>query len=298
MGPDSCWTIRSAQETDRERISNLISVASWRHQHLDWFTALDLIGQGPFLVALADRQPVACLACTPDSPQVAWLRVVAIASGVPLSRIWDDLWPPAESQLRSVGAAHVAALPSSEWLAPLLKASGFVEVNQVVFLEWSGLPPQPDKSFPGLRALRSSDLAAVASLDQRAFAPLWQLSKASLAKATGQAAVASVIEHEGRVMGYQVSTASAFGAHLARLAVDPALRRQGAGAALTLEAIRGLARRGFQRVTVNTQTDNEPSLRLYESLGFRRINQSYPVYQLDLTSARRRAQNPASRAGH
>jgi ribosomal-protein-alanine N-acetyltransferase len=297
MGPDSRWTIRSAQETDRERISNLIRVAAWRHQHLDWFTALDLIGQEPFLLALADRQPVACLACTPDSPQVAWLRVVAIASGVPLGRIWEDLWPPAESHLLSAGATLVAALPSSEWLAPLLQASGFVEANQVVFLERSGLSTQSDKSFPGLRALRPSDLAAVASLDQRAFAPPWQLSEASLTKATGQAAVASVIEHEGRVMGYQVSTASAFGAHLARLAVDPALRRQGAGTALTLDAIRGLARRGFRHVTVNTQMDNEPSLRLYQSLGFRRTGQSYPVHQLDLTSARRRAQNPTSGAG-
>jgi len=297
MKPHGDWTIRSAQEADRERISRLISGASWRHQHLDWFTALDLIDQEPFLLALSDRQLVACLACAPESPQVAWLRLVAIASGVPLSRVWADLWPAAESQLRSAGVARVAALPTTEWPASLLKASGFVEVNQVVFLEWSGLSPQPYKGFPGLRALRPPDLDGVAGVDRRAFAPLWQLSKASLAKATEQSAVASVIEAEGRVMGYQVSTASAFGAHLARLAVDPDLRRQGAGTALILDAIRGLTRRGLRRVTVNPQADNEPSLRLYESRGFRRMDQSYPVFQLDLTSAHRRAQNPGSGPG-
>jgi len=54
---------------------------------------------------------------------------------------------------------------------------------------------------------------------------------------------------------------------------------------LVTDALHQLHRRGFDRVTVNTQESNLPSLSLYARLGFRRTGQVYPVHTLALSAA-------------
>jgi ribosomal protein S18 acetylase RimI-like enzyme len=103
-----------------------------------------------------------------------------------------------------------------------------------------------------------------------------------LAAALAQAQVASVAVVDGRLAGYQISTASALGAHLARLAVGPEAQGEGVGRALVIDALHAHVQRGFAKVTVNTQTDNAPALQLYGGLGFLRTEQQYPIYQMEV----------------
>lgn len=275
------WTIRQATPDDRAALAALLESAPWRHEHIDWCEAQDLLGQQPFLLVQEGTRLVGCLACTPENGEVGWVRLFAAARGEHVSRIWDLLWQPVEVALRTSGPSTMAALATTSWLPSLVERSGFEHLHDVIFLEWPGraLPPVPSPVIGRLRPMERSDLASVAEADARAFAPIWQLSARSLSAAFAQAAVASVIEIDGQTVGYQISTASALGAHLARLAVDPAHQGQGLGTILASDALRSLVRLGYNRVTVNTQSDNRPSLRLYARLGFRRTGMAFPVYQ-------------------
>ena len=78
-------------------------------------------------------------------------------------------------------------------------------------------------------------------------------------------------------------SSSALGAHIARLAVSPKWQGKGFGSALVREAMQYALDMGFSQLSVNTQSDNQRSQRLYLSLGFKDTNHAYPVWQKQLT---------------
>jgi ribosomal protein S18 acetylase RimI-like enzyme len=53
----------------------------------------------------------------------------------------------------------------------------------------------------------------------------------------------------------------------------PAYRRQGLTRAALLEGLRRMRARGMERVCISTGESNTPARRLYESIGFRIVNQ-------------------------
>ena len=99
-----------------------------------------------------------------------------------------------------------------------------------------------------------------------------------------QASYASVAREGSRVLGYQLSTASPLGTHLARLAVRPEAQRRGLGAALVSDLISHIGQSGPSRLTVNTQARNSASLALYRKLRFELTGEHYPVYAVDIPS--------------
>ena len=103
-----------------------------------------------------------------------------------------------------------------------------------------------------------------------------------LAEAITQASSASLIEDQGEVLGYQITTSSPFGAHLARLAVQPSHQREGLGTALVNDAIESIQQIGLGQLSVNTQEKNTSSRRLYEKLGFRTTGKEFPVFEIQL----------------
>lgn len=283
MPAQNQWTIRPASSADRSVVSSLLAASSWKHQHLDWFSALELIGMPPYYLAMEGPRAIGCLACPPDVPEVDWLRLFVVQTGYAVGSVWDSLWEVVREAARLSGATVAAALPTVEWMPALLERAGFEKVNEVVFLEWDASPPPVVRPAPArVRPFRPREIAAVAEIDHRAFRPLWQLSDRALGAALAQAAVATVAEVDGAIVGYQITTATGVGAHLARLAVDPPLQRSGIGTLLVADALRSLSRRGLHRVSVNTQSDNRPSLRLYSSLAFAPSGQAFPVYTFPL----------------
>lgn len=277
------WTIQPVSEDDFDLVRGLLDGASRQHRHLDWATAEDLLHQQPYLLASDQGLPLACLACPPDPPQAAWIRLFAVASGYDLATSWALLWAQTKPRLEALGADSCAALAIPVWLPELLEESGFVQTDSVVFLEWDAGGPAPDGNGElEFSPLLKTDLAAVAGLDQQAFEPLWQHSLESLTLALGQSSYARVLRLGEQIAAYQISTASAHGGHLARLAVDPPHQGQGIASALVADVLRHFRDRGHPRVTVNTQGANERGQSLYERLGFVRTGQSFAVYQLRL----------------
>lgn len=283
MQSQSPWTVRQTQSSDQDLISTLLTNASHKHIHFDWLNVLDLLDEAPFLIALNKDGAVACLACQPDPPQVAWIRLFAVLKDVPKYPVWDRLWKAAAEDAVKLGASQAVALTTQDWFTPFLKQYGFVETNKVIFFKWEGDPP-PNTQGPGvkLRKMDTEDLPAVALVDQSAFDPVWALSLRSLRTAYHLSSLATVILKGDRIVAYQMTTSSALGAHIARLAVHPDLQGMGCGKALIANVLHSFSQRGFAQVTVNTQADNFRSQQLYRSLGFQPTGQRFSLLETKL----------------
>ncbi len=274
------WSIRQSSKRDRGIVSTLLNTAEKKHQHLDWLEPYDLLDQSPFLLCFNRNTLTACMACPPETAESAWMRILAIKHHSALHLAWDQLWPAALSELVKLELQSLAVLALPRWLEDLLINANFIATNHVIFYEWSsGDPPEFSKPPGTLRGIRPSDLETISELDHRAFGRLWRNSSDELRKGLKQSTLATVFEHEGKIIGYQFSTASAWGGHLARLAVDPEHQGKDIGTALVTDLIRQFSKRGFQRITVNTQGDNIISHRLYRRLGFKETGDRYPVYE-------------------
>ncbi len=277
-------SVRSAEEQDRKQLASLVHFETYVHRHLDWRPPLDWMGYHPYLVAEGQHGLLGALVCPPDPPDVAWIRLFAISSEWSVTEAWQHLWPQAQYQLSKRGDIHVAAIPLQEWFRNLLGKSQFHLAHNIVVLTWergSRLPSPPH--FPvTIRPMNLDDLPAVEELDWAAFGQLWRNSLESLQLAFKQSALATVAEDERGLLGYQISTASPMGGHLARLAVLPEAQSKGIGYGLVYDLLNQFERRGAIRVTVNTQEDNASSLSLYRKANFRRTGEMYPVYQFDM----------------
>jgi ribosomal protein S18 acetylase RimI-like enzyme len=130
-----------------------------------------------------------------------------------------------------------------------------------------------------VRPARQDDLARLIPIEQAAFAPRWRCSAETLALAWGKAATFTVAERQGEILGFQVSLASDQRAHLVRLTVHPAAQQSGVGARLLTDALARYAALNLKSVSLNTQSDNLPSQRLYAALNFRRVGSPLPVWE-------------------
>jgi ribosomal protein S18 acetylase RimI-like enzyme len=276
--------MRSAVLTDRQQIASLLHVSPYIHRHLDWRHPLDWLGSPPFLVLENRGQVISALACPPDPPQIAWVRLFATSGMISLEESWQTLWDAARLELAGKGRFMAAAIVLQEWYKSLLLASGFSSRQSIVMLECEGQVPVEGSLMAGLsiRTMLPYDLPAVAEVDASAFDLLWQNSLPSLEQAYPQAALATVVEADGQLLGYQLSTRNPYGIHLARLAVRPEMQGRGVGRALIADLIRQAEQRGFYHLTVNTQSDNAASLALYKKTGFYETGERFPVYQLEI----------------
>jgi ribosomal protein S18 acetylase RimI-like enzyme len=273
--------VRQANKEDQGQLANLIHFETLVHRHLDWRPPLEWIGYEPYLVLEKDKRLVAALACPPDPPSIAWIRLFAAQENVKLVDVWSQLWSRALEMLSSEPGVQIAAIPLQVWFQRLLKTSHFQPVSEVVMMIWdTGKIPSEKPSLEiSIRPMSIDDLAAVEDIDREAFGSLWHNSRQSLEYAFRQAAIATVAHYNGKLVGYQISTAMQMGGHLARLATHPDYQRQGIGYAILRELLLQFKQRGAQRITVNTQEENLASISLYEDAGFMRTGETYPVFQ-------------------
>ncbi len=280
------YSIRAATSEDQSQLANLIHFDAYVHRHLDYRPPLDWIGNHPFDVLTENSAILAALACPPDPPHVAWLRLFAVAFEISTERAWNALWPEARQKLlHNRPPTWAAAIPLNRWFENLLEKSHFERTHSIVMLSWRGGPRfSLDAPQPGvrIRPMNPIDLHQVQQIDEAAFVPVWQNSLSCLDFAYRQAAIATVAELDGEMVGYQISTPTAPGGHLARLAVLPHYQGRGIGYAILHDLLFQFNRRGAQAVTVNTQHDNHASLALYQKTGFQKTGEEYPIYQLPL----------------
>lgn len=275
--------VRPADLSDHQQLSNLIFFENRLHRHLDWRSPLEWLG-APFYWALEDGgQITAALACPPEREGIAWVRLFVYSGRWSAENAWDMLWSTAKEEIAHAGGAKVAAIAIQPWFQNLLAASEFENQQQIVLLEWR-YPSTAARETTGIRIRKMTemDLPDVEKTDASSFNPLWQNPLETLRRAYAQALYATIAENENRIIGYQISTGGGQRAHLARLAVHPAVQGKGAGRALLNDLFVFLKYMGVPRLSVNTQSDNQASLSLYQRMGFVRTGEQYPVYTFDI----------------
>jgi ribosomal protein S18 acetylase RimI-like enzyme len=275
--------VRPADLSDHQQLSNLIFFENRLHRHLDWRSPLEWLG-APFYWALEDGgQITAALACPPEREGIAWVRLFVYSGRWSAENAWGMLWPAAREEITRAGGAKVAAIAIQPWFQNLLEANGFESHQQIVLLEWR-YQQTAAREMPGIRIrkMMEADLPEVEKTDAASFDPLWQNPLETLKRAFGQALYATVAENENGIIGYQISTGGGQRAHLARLAVHPVVQGKGAGRALLNDLFVFLTFMGVSRLSVNTQSDNQASLNLYQRIGFVRTGEQYPVYTFDV----------------
>ena len=279
--------VRPAGLKDQQQLSNLIFFESRLHRHLDWRSPLEWLG-APFYWALEeDGQITAALACPTEQEGIAWVRLFVYTGRWSAESAWDMIWATAREEIARAGGAKVSAIAIQPWFQDVLAGSGFENRQQIVMLEWRYQPSFATSNVwePNgirIRRMTEADLPEVEKTDAASFDPLWQNPLETIRKAFSQALYATVAENEQGIIGYQLSTGGGQRAHLARLAVHPVVQGRGAGRAMLYDLFRYINYAGISRLSVNTQSDNQASLSLYQRMGFLRTGEEYPVFTFDI----------------
>lgn len=277
---------RPANAADHQPLSNLIFYETRLHRHLDWRSPLDWLGDPFFWVLEEGNRMMAALACPVETEHIAWVRLFVHAADWSAGNAWDLLWHAAKEGIAQAGGAVVGAIVMQPWFQNVLAASGFENRQGIVMLEWRGFTSRPRAVVEAqgfrIRAMSEADLPGVEVTDAASFEPLWQNPLFTLKNAFAQSLIRTVLEDEHGIAGYQLTTGNGLRAHLARLAVHPRAQGRGAGRLLLSDLFAKLAAQGIGRLSVNTQSDNHVSLRLYERMGFVRTGEQFPVYTFDV----------------
>lgn len=294
---------RPATPDDRQLIRSLMRSEGYVHTHLDWKPVEDWLGDQPFLIAEHETQSVGALACPPAPADTAWLRFFAVVPYTSLEEVWHRLWPQARKGLETLEVKGAAALSLDGRLDALYRAVGFEQTHNVVVLnrpyertERNGasrfsLPfgfGKPETSAAQahnpatIRLARPAEYQIIGEIDTAAFVAPWQMTPELIRLAMAQSNFVTVAEVDGHLVGYQLSTPSSSGAHLARLAVRPEWQGRGIGSALVVHVIEYYRKRGAREITINTQDSNAASIRVYQRLGFTLTGMRFPVFQLVL----------------
>jgi len=257
----SDYSLRPINRDDHQLIGNLLKQRDYIHRHLDWRTPLEWLGSQPFWLLEKNHRPAASLAFPIDPQGVAWIRLFCAVSGVSLSEAWKVLFAKGIESFSNEAFPVIASVATQAWYAEVLKKNDFKHHQDIVVLQWEQARPPvlTDQAEVTLHIMQPYDIEAVADVDQRSFENIWQNSRDGLKAAFYQAEYSTIAMYGNDIVGYQISTATPFNAHLARLAVLPEMQKRGIGRLLVVDMIRHFYKRGLSQITVNTQHDNHDS---------------------------------------
>lgn len=275
---------RQLHKKDRSALTWFLRSARYSHVHVDWYALSDWLGQPAAVGLEIDGELQAFLVAGADPPPAAWVRGVALQGDQVVEPALQRLLQTITPALRAAQATHLAWMSSHRWPDPIVAALGFETLTHVVTMtrEIGPLPAFALNPAIRIRPVVPADMETLAQIEEDAFAPLWRYSARALMLAHTQTFSFDVALLDGVVVGYQCSTASYYGAHLARMTVAPAAQRLGVGTALLTHAIAGYRRGHLQQLSLNTQTDNVSSHFLYRKFGYHETSERLPVWVLPL----------------
>ncbi len=232
-------------------------------------------------------------------------------SGLVHVRLRDDSTLPDVDELRgwldSIAALEVrpktirsaALLPRA---AERFEAAGFEVADRLVLLRVSLDDPLVRSAIAGTddamtRTMRRYHQGAASAVDRAAFGPGWGHDAAELTEICRATPVhaaryrPATPRHRGiprrqQLVAFAIAGASSERGYLQRLAVDPGAQRAGHGRALTVDALRWMARRRVADCLVNTSVDNHAALALYRSIGFTPMDDLLTVLHADVGALR------------
>ena len=261
-----------------------LSRAKTQFHHIGWHPITYWLGRPASLSLVgADGATHAALLASPDKLGTVWLHLFASDTPPGAPEAWSLLWPETKKILIGMGMTKVWAMATQPWLKAILKGDGFSDRGAVIaFWQQPSIRWPETEPMERIVPLRTDDLPAVEALDRAAFEPPWQMDSDALRETRERSLLAAELKWDGRIAGYLMAVATARGVHLTRLAVDPRDQGRGFGRAMTAYALNFFYGKGAPWITVNTQSGNQRSRRLYRSMGFSELPKTYPVLWIDL----------------
>lgn len=283
--------IEPAQIQDKKQIEKFLQNNLRAHRHLDWLELDEWIGQSGFFLLKHKDQITAILCATPDIENVAWIHLFACVTDFDYSRAWRILFRHFCVCLsKTAPQTRIHSIALTPWFDQLLIKSKFSQTEAICVLEKNlhfDQEQNRSSSFPGeIHRMTFEQIPQVLEVDHNAFAPLWQLSERALEKALQAADYATVLCRNGKIIAYQLCTATYLQAHLARLAVHSGERGQGIGQILIEDVFDYYTKERIWSLSVNTQQSNQASIALYLKTGFVAVDESFPVYTYSLKSSK------------
>ncbi len=271
---------------EREPFLRWLPSAEFHFRHIGWHPLAFWLGRPVSCCLRApDGKPAAAILASPDRLGVAWLHLFAASDPPGHRTAWLELWADAKKQFADISLTSVWAMTTEAWLIDLLMKSGFSGHGRVIAFSRQAFGAFPEYTDNvSIAPMTEADLMPVEQLDHLAFGAPWQMDSDAL-KATLERSLLAIVHRTGnRTTGYLMASAAPQGMHITRIAVDPEFQRKGIGRALLIRLLKYGQRRGAPRITVNTQHDNPRSRRLYRSMGFSEIGESYPVFRWNFPS--------------
>jgi ribosomal protein S18 acetylase RimI-like enzyme len=284
MTDENELNIRTVINSDRSRVANLIHFGTYVHQHLDWRSPLEWIGRQPYLGIENSEGFMATLACPQEIPEITWIRLFAVRSNNKVDKVWRALWDATCDELSQKGKIQIAALSMQNWFTDILEKSKFIHTDNVIVLKYekNTVIQLPYLKSIVIRHMLPEDFPFVLGIDGSAFKAEWRNSLEEMELAYQLSSYATIAEMNHDIVGYQYSTSSGMGGHLARLAVRDNMQGQGIGYSLVHDVVRHFRQQGVMNLSVNTQQSNIASLGLYSKSGFKSTGESYRVYHFNM----------------
>ena len=261
--------VRPVTSNDLAQLRHLVEESRHAHVQLDWWTWEDWVGNPGFLAAQEGGRLVGIGMGVRDVSPVAWLRAVVAEDGLGVGALLDALLPPMTATLRSQGVKALACLAWPEWLSEKLAERSFETLAQVMTLRKDDMTlPDVRLTDVRIREANMADLDVIVAIDHAAFETAWWYGGTTFFRTWRSAMRFCVAERQGQPIGYAFAHLNGAQAHVTRLAVHPIHQRQGTGALMLADLIKHAQIQGAEFITLNTQTHNENSLKLYRHFGF------------------------------
>lgn len=131
--------------------------------------------------------------------------------------------------------------------------------------------------------LTEAHLADVAELERLCFAEPWSVN--ALTYLLSSAALGVVCVLEGKAIAYGGMTLAPFEGQVTNIAVHPAHRRRGYGAAIVGELIRRAREASCEQISLEVRASNRGAIALYEGLGFETVGRRKNFYRSPVEDA-------------
>jgi [ribosomal protein S18]-alanine N-acetyltransferase len=136
---------------------------------------------------------------------------------------------------------------------------------------------------PSIRRIGPRHGTACAKIHAQSFAHPWAPAEFESLLAgrdvIGEAAIATSFFGNRRVAGFILSRRGADMAEMLTIAVAPALRRKGVGAALLTRHLATLAAEGAKSLSLEVESNNRAALALYRRFGFHEVGEREAYYR-------------------
>jgi len=227
------------------------------------------------------------------SPEPIWpanltlRRALALAYARPWNSHYDDanlklmrgssrFLRTCVDELVSLGAPSVFSPPVPEANQELWRRAGFKVFLQLALLR---LDLSQAVTDPAVAVTTTTDRDRVVAVDTAAFDRFWALGPAGIDEAMSSTPRSEILAVGEPLVGFAIVGHGHTISYLQRVAVEPASQGRGFGTALVLEAARRARARANRTLFLNTQTDNEASLGIYERVGFKRMPEGLSLLQ-------------------